>query len=619
MSLDIFDTINSGADLKALAPEQLPQLCDELRRELIAAVARTGGHLSSNLGAVELTVALHRVYDPEKDRILFDVGHQSYTHKLLTGRRDRMDTLRQKDGLSGFPRPKESVCDPFVAGHASNSISAALGMARARTARGEHYDVVAVIGDGALTGGLAYEGLADAGQSGEPLVVVLNDNGMSIDRNVGGMSHLLQGLRLRPGYLRFKRAYRRVMRHLPHLYAAAHSVKEWLKHKLLPDNVFDDLGFYYLGPVDGHDVRRVESALAWAREQRQPVLVHVLTQKGKGFSFAEADPETYHGVGPFDPAVGVLPEERETFSAVFGETLCRLAARDDSVAAVTAAMTGGTGLTGFAQQFPRRFFDVGIAEGHAVTMAAGMAAQGMKPVFAVYSSFLQRGYDMLIHDVALSGLHVVLAVDRAGVTGRDGETHQGTFDISYLGSVPGLTILCPASYAELRQMLETALYDLSGPVALRYPRGGQGAYADCRLESAAVVLRPGTDVTLCGYGVLINALLDAAALLEEQGVSAEVVKLNTVKPLPWEAVFASARRTGALLTAEDVCRAGSVGSALLSRAAELRLNLPVARLDLGDGVVPHGGVEELLADRGLDAAGIARRAAALLGKGGEDR
>lgn len=602
--------------MKALSDEELTALCGEIRSELIRSVSKTGGHLSSNLGSVELTVALHRVYDPERDRIVFDVGHQSYAHKMLTGRLDRMGTLRQTGGLSGFPKPCESVCDAFIAGHASDSISVALGMARARTAKGEDYDVVAVIGDGALTGGLAYEGLADAGQSGEPLVVVLNDNGMSIASNVGGMSRLLSRMRLRPGYLNFKRAYRSVMRRLPVIYSALHGVKEWLKHKLLPDNVFDDIGFYYFGPVDGHDVRLVESALEWARSQRQSVLLHVITQKGHGYPPAEADPEAYHGVGPFDPEKGLQSTKKDDFSAVFGRHLAALADSDGDIAAITAAMCSGTGLTEFASRHPQRFFDVGIAEGHAAAMAAGMAKQGMKPVFAVYSSFLQRGYDMLIHDTALSKLHVVFAVDRAGITGRDGETHQGTFDTAYLSSVPYMTVLCPSSFAEIEKMLDIALYRVDGPVALRYPRGGEGRFTDCRAEAPSVTLREGSDITLAGYGIMINSLLDAADLLEKDGISAEIVKINIIKPLPDAQVLESAARTGRLLVAEDVCASGCVGQVLTSRALEKGLRLNTALLNLGEGVVAHGAVDELLALRGLDGAGIARSAKLLVSKGG---
>lgn len=615
--MNILCNINSAADVKELDEKELVELCAELREKIVSGVSQTGGHLSSNLGSVELTVALHRVYDAETDRLVFDVGHQSYAHKLLTGRGDGFATLRQHGGISGFPKPRESECDAFIAGHASDSISVALGMARARTALGEKYDVAAIIGDGALTGGLAYEGLSDAGQSGEPLVVVLNDNGMSIDRNVGGMSQLLANMRVRPGYISFKRVWRRVVGKVPFLYAAFHNVKEWLKQWLLPDNVFDDMGFCYIGPVDGHDVTQLEAVLRWAREMRRPTLVHIMTQKGRGYTPAEQDPETYHGVGPFDAAKGVESREEDDFSGVFGRCLTELAAKDGRIAAITAAMCGGTGLSGFAKEYPTRFFDVGIAEGHAVSMAAGMAKQGMIPVFAVYSTFLQRSYDMLIHDVSLLNLHVVLGVDRAGITGRDGETHQGTFDVSYLRSVPNMAVFCPASYAELKDMLELAVNRVEGPVALRYPRGKQGRFVASTADRPSAVIRQGEDITLVGYGVMINRLLEAADILEKKGISARIVKINLIKPLPSAAILEQAGNGGYLLVAEDVCGHGCVGGELLCFATENGIRLKGAKLlNLGQGIVPHGAVDELLRDSGLDARGIAAAAEELLGKGG---
>ena len=611
--MELLDKIHSPADLRALPPEQLPALCAEIRRFLVNSVAAHGGHLSSNLGVVELTVALHRVYDTEKDRLVFDVGHQCYVHKLLTGRREAFDTLRCLDGLSGFPKPCESVHDAFIAGHASNSVSAALGMARARTRLGRDCDVVALIGDGALTGGLAYEALSDAGASGEPLVILLNDNGMSINPNVGGIARLLRSIRVKRGYLNFKRNYRRVVGRLPALYRFSHRVKEWLKERILGSNMFEDMGFYYLGPVDGHDCSLVESALQLAKEMRQPVLLHVLTKKGKGCDFAEQAPNTYHGVGSYDPETGAIAPAEKDFSAVFGETLVSLAEADERIFAVTAAMELGTGLHDFARRFPRRFFDVGIAEGHAVTMAAGMAAQGAVPVVAVYSCFLQRAYDMLIHDVSLQTLHVVFCVDRAGLVGRDGETHHGLFDVDYLCSVPSMTVLCPASFAELREMLSLAVNDLSGPVAVRYPRGGEGVYTDCRAREAASVLREGADVTLVAYGTMVNEALAAADTLAAAGVDAEVIRLGLIRPLDPTAVLDSVRKTGALLVAEEVCAAGSVGGRLAAALEKYGVPARVKTLDLGAGVVQQGTVAELRARCGIDAAGIVSAAVALLG------
>ena len=603
--MSILSDIHSHSDLMALPASQMKPLCREIRDFLVDSVSRTGGHLASSLGAVELTVALHRVYDPEKDRILFDVGHQAYVHKILTGRREQFSTLRQLDGLAGFPRPEESAADPFPAGHASDSVSVAMGMARARTLLHKDYDVVAVVGDGSMTGGLCFEGLSDAGGSDEPIVVVLNDNGMSINESVGGISSMLRAARMRPGYIHFKQGYRRVMQNVPGLYAASHSLKEMVKNHLLPPGIFDDMGFYYIGPVDGHDEQRLEQILRWARELREPVLVHVVTVKGKGYEPAERRPELYHGVGSFDPAVGVLVDSGDTFSSHFGRSAARIAEKDGSVFAVTAAMECGTGLDYFAARFPDRYLELGIAEEHAVAMCGGMAAQGLKPVFAVYSTFLQRSYDMLLEDVGLSGEHVVFAVDRAGLVGRDGTTHQGSFDVAYLTTVPGMKIYCPASYAELDSMLETALLEDSGPVAVRYPRGSEGVYREDHTGEAATVLRPGRDVTILCHGILINEVLSAADKLAEEGISAEVFKLQQISPLPEESILASLSGTGVMLSVEECCRSNSIGTQCLALASERGLSLRrSARLDLGSGIVPHGSVEELRRRYRLDSEGI---------------
>lgn len=612
--MSILERINSSNDIKKLPEEELEPLCQELRDYMISSISRTGGHLASNLGAVELTVALHRVYDTSRDRVVFDVGHQSYVHKIITGRRDSFCTLRQHGGLSGFPKPYESEDDAFIAGHASNSVSVALGMARARTLRHADYDVAAIIGDGALSGGLAYEGLANAAASGEPLVVILNDNNMSINENVGGTAHLLESLRVRPGYISFKRWYRDVFTKLPGLYKFNHAIKEWLKKRLLPGNVFSGMGMYYLGPVDGHDIGKLETVIRWARELRKPVLVHVVTQKGKGYKYAEEHPEKFHGVGRFDIETGELHDSGDCFSAKMGESLSRLADNDGRIIGITAAMSSGTGMDVFSAAHPDRFFDVGIAEGHAVSMAGGMAKQGMVPVFAVYSSFLQRGYDMLIHDVALQNLHVVFCVDRAGLVGSDGETHHGVFDISYLSSVPDMTVLCPASYAELETMLRAAIYDINGSVAIRYPRGGEGKYTACN-TAPETLLREGRDVTLVCYGIMTNEVLDAAERLAAEGISAEVIKLSMIKPPDFDLVMRSLRKTGKLLISEDVCEAGCVGSRILEEAAINEIHVRAAKLlNLGEGIVPHGTVAELLHDFGLDADGIVSAAMEMMDK-----
>ncbi len=612
--MSILETINSSADIKTLSRAELHELCAELRRFEIESIARTGGHLASNLGAVELTVAIHRVYDTSRDRLIFDVGHQSYTHKIITGRQDAFHTLRQRGGISGFPKPNESGDDAFIAGHASTSVAAALGMARARTLQNEDYDVVAVIGDGALTGGLAYEGLCNAAASEEPVVIILNDNNMSISENVGGMARMLQFLRMRPGYINFKKWFRSVSSHTQHIYEFVHRTKEKLKSWILPSNVFSDMGLYYLGPVDGHDVEKLENAIRLAKDLERPVLLHVLTRKGKGCPYAEAHPDKYHGVGPFDAATGELAPAGTCFSDKVGEYLCQYAEHDARIVVITAAMAGGTGTECFAAKFPKRFFDVGIAEGSAVTMAGAMAKQGLVPVFAVYSSFLQRSLDMMIHDVALLNLHVVFCVDRAGLVGSDGETHQGLFDISYLGSVPGMTVLAPGSFDELREMIGYALHSVSGPVAVRYPRGGEGRYTDCHI-CAESVLREGGDITVVCCGTMVNEALDAADKLAVQGISAEVVKLGILFPNTYEQCLASLKKTGRLLAVEEVCAAGCIGRRILEACAESDLHLnAVSLLNLGDGIIPHGTVPELRHDYGIDADAILRCATELCGR-----
>ena len=606
--------------LNTLTDIQAKLLCDQLREQIVAGVSKTGGHLASSLGVVEATVAVHRVFDLERDRLVFDVGHQCYAHKILTQRGGQMDTLRKLGGLSGFPKPREHRADAFIAGHASNAVSVALGMARARTLSREDYCVLAMLGDGAMTGGLAYEGLSDAGQSGEQLVVILNDNGMSITKNVGGVAQHLAQQRLKPQYLQFKKVYKRATGATVvgrGLYRFTHKAKQAVKNAVLHCSMFEDMGFTYLGPVDGHDVNYLTRLLRYAKELDCPVLLHIKTVKGKGYPPAEREPDRFHGVGPFRVEDGApLKEGGETFSSVFGDTLCGLARERDDIAAVTAAMPDGTGLVGFAQEFPKRFFDVGIAEGHAVSMAAGMAKQRMVPVAAIYSTFLQRAYDMLIHDVAIQGLHVVLGVDRAGLSGEDGETHHGVFDVAYLSSVPGMKIYCPASFEELRAMLRHAVEKVRGPVAVRYPRGGEGEFkALCGVEGAGV-LRPGADVTIAAYGTMVNEALAAAKLLEEKGRSAQVVKLNSIAPLDVDTLAACAKKTGRLVVAEECVDAGCVGRRI---AAEFALRgvsgVRLALVDLGDRFVQHGTVTELRALCGIDGASIARKALEVMDRG----
>jgi len=617
----ILEKINSPDDIKALDKSQLPELCREIREFLVESVSASGGHLASNLGAVELTVAIHRVYDTKKDRLVFDVGHQCYVHKIFTGRREEFRNLRRLGGISGFPKPCESEHDAFIAGHASNSISVALGMARARTLTGGKYDVVALIGDGALTGGLSYEALNDAGESGEALVVILNDNGMSITKNVGGMARLLAHQRIKPAYYSFKLWYRRFMSKIPggkFIYRITHKIKTMIKEALFNCTFFEEMGFQYFGPVDGHNVEQLTNYLEWAKNLRAPAIVHVITVKGKGYSYSEQAPNDYHGVGKFDPLTGIEHQPEGTFSEIFGSTLCRLVEEDRRICAITAAMTAGTGLTEFASKYPNRFFDVAIAEEHAVSMAAGMAKQGMVPVVAIYSTFLQRAYDMILHDVAIQNLHVVFAVDRAGIVGEDGETHQGIFDVCYLSSVPNMTILCPSSGEELRFMLEYAIKKVQGPVAVRYPRGKEGAYTGMAgIEPK--VLREGSDITIVSYGMMINSALEAADILSQNGYSAEVLKLGRIFPLDMAPIIASVSRTGRLIVAEECISEGSIGQKILAHLSEQGIELRGAKLiNLAHRFVPQGSIAELYRHCGIDGESVAREAVRLMEGGGHE-
>lgn len=602
-------------ELLRFTPEEDNQLCTEIRNFLIDSVARTGGHLASNLGAVELTIALHKVFDPYEDRIVFDVGHQSYVHKLLTGRMEGFKTLRQFGGMAGFPRPGESQADAFVGGHASNSVSAALGMVRARTLAGEDYSVIAVIGDGALTGGLSYEGLNDAGQSKEPIIVVLNDNGMSIQPNVGGIAKFLEHQRVKPSYLSFKRAFRSFTQRAPggkHVYSFVHRTKLFMKKALIGSNMFDEMGFIYLGPVDGHDIKNLTFLLRQAKDLACPVLLHVSTTKGRGYSYAEENPDEYHGVSSFNVEKGASSGSgAETFSSAFGKTMCAMASEDRRICAITAAMEQGTGLSEFAQQYPRRFFDVGIAEGHAVTMASGLAKQGMLPVLAVYSTFLQRGYDMMIHDTAIGKLHVVFAVDRAGLVGADGETHHGAFDVSYLRTIPGMTVFSPSSTDEMRKTLHHAVYEVEGPVAVRYPRGGNDGYQDSILEDT--LLSQGRDITIVTYGTMVGEALAAVKLLEQEGISAEIVKLWQIAPLKMDLIEASIQKTEHLIVLEETFQGGCLGQEILARLAEQgKVPQGVKLMNLGEQFVTHGKVSELRRDRGIDAKAVYETAKELL-------
>ena len=531
---NLLDRLKLPQDLKKLSFRQLEALCAEIRSVLIHTVSKTGGHLSSNLGAVELTVALHKTFDAPKDQIVWDVGHQSYTHKILTGRKNKMNTLRQKGGLSGFPKPAESIYDAFIAGHSSTSISVAAGLARAKSLKAEPGFTIAVIGDGAFTGGMAYEALNNAGHYKDRIIVVLNDNEMSISKNVGAFARYLAQIRSKPEYYSTRDKIRKWISAVPlvgkPMAKLLSDSKSYLKEMLYHSNLFEDFGFEYVGPVDGHDLESLCDAFERAKASDGPVLVHVDTIKGKGYSFAEKQPDAYHGVPQFNAKLGSCENRPQDFSAVFGSWIAEAAEKDAKICAITAAMKDGTGLEEFAARYPERFYDVGIAESHAVTFSAGLAHGGLYPVFAVYSTFLQRAYDQVMQDMAIANEHVLLAVDRAGIVGEDGETHQGIFDISFLSSIPGITILSPATYPELRACLDRAMYRCIGPVAVRYPKGREKAFPAGLHGNEKFQLSKDVDILLISYGRLAVSCCQAAELLRQKGVDVGVLKLTQLLP-----------------------------------------------------------------------------------------
>ena len=560
------EDVHAPQDIKKLNMKELTSLCEQLRQKMVSTVSKNGGHLASNLGTVELTVALHRVFDTPRDSIVWDVGHQCYAHKLLTDRYDRFDTLRRQGGISGFPNPAESEHDAFMAGHSSTSVSAANGIAKAKALLGDDSFTIAVIGDGALTGGLAYEGLSNAGRSKDKLIVILNDNKMSISQNVGFVARYLGGLRSRAKYARLKKGMRKVLNHTPLIGRPLIAFMRWTKKKLKRTflsgtSFFEDMGFRYLGPVDGHDLENLTETMEVAKSLNRPVVVHVATIKGKGTAYAEQNPHTYHGVSQFDPDTGVPVGGGENFSARFGRALCALAAEDERITAVTAAMSSGTGLDGFAQQYPTRFFDTGIAEEHAVTFSAGMAKGGLLPVFAVYSTFLQRSYDQLINDTALMNNHVVLAIDRAGVVPDDGETHQGIYDVAMLATIPHTTLYAPSTFAELELQLKQAIYDTEGIAALRYPKGGECAAVSDYVPTTAPYVHEqnGEHTLVITYGRTYGAVRAVCNRLQEGGQAVSVLKLNRVLPLT-EDVVSLAARYRYILVLEETC--GGVGALL---------------------------------------------------------
>ena len=618
--MSILENIRCHKDLLQLDERQRQCLCGEIREFLIDSVSRTGGHLASNLGVVELTVAIETVFNTAEDRLVFDVGHQSYVHKLLTGRQTDFSTLRQLGGIAGFPKPGESVTDAFVAGHASSSVSIALGMARARSLSGKDYHVVALLGDGAATGGMVYEGLNDAAVSKEPMVVILNDNAMSIDHNVGGMAKHLSSLRTKEKYLNMKEWYRDVLNRIPGgkpVYRFTRKIKDRIRRALIPTTIFEAMGMTYLGPVDGHDTEKLISLLTAAKEMARPVLVHVMTQKGRGYQPAEQNPSKYHGVGKFDPEEGIIGGASGiTFSEAFGEEMCRLAEIEPKLCAVTAAMPGGTGLLGMKKQYPKRLFDVGIAEEHAVSMAGGMAKQGLIPVVALYSTFLQRSYDMLLQDVALLKLPVILAVDRAGLVGEDGETHHGLFDVGFLRQIPGMRILCPGSCAELQQMLCWAVKERKGPVAIRYPRGTDRGYSESHWfgeDNTVVCHRKGKDVTILTYGTLLANAMEAAELLHTRGVEATVLRLQSIGELPVRQIAAQSAAGKPVYVIEEVSGGCGIRDALGQQLRKILPECVVYGKDLGDQFVTHGNVEQLYRQHGLDGRSVCDSVLEVLG------
>ncbi|MCW3058846.1 MAG: dxs [Capsulimonas sp.] len=623
---NLLSQINSPADLKPLNVEQLRSLAEEIRVYLTECVSKTGGHLAPSLGVVELTLALHKVYDLPKDKLIWDVGHQAYVHKILTGRRDQLPTIRQHGGLSGFLRIDESPYDLYGAGHASTSISAAMGFAKARDFRGGKESVLALIGDGALTGGLALEGMNNAADDGTNITVILNDNEMSIAENVGALATYLSKLRMEPMYQFAESTAKGVIKGLPIggglITKAARAAKHTATHFATPAHtglLFEEMGFHYIGPIDGHNVEALIDVFNHVKKMKGAVLVHVLTVKGKGIPYAEADSRTYHGLSKFSPDDGKMESKTVgvSYTSAFSDTLCDLSETDDKIIGITAAMPDGTGLNKFAKLHPERFFDVGIAEQHAVTFAAGLAAENFKPVVAIYSTFLQRAYDQIVHDVALQHLPVRFFLDRGGLVGDDGGTHHGVLDLSYLRCVPNMVIAAPKDTDELRAMARFALAYNAGPIAVRYPRGGARQLSDENtpeiILGKAEILQDGGDVALIGLGAGVEIALDAATLLAEQGIHATVVNARFCKPLDAETILEVAQRCGRVITIEDGATTGGFGSGVLELLADHGVHIPIARIGLPDEFIEHGPVPVLREMVGLTAQAAAAKAREMVG------
>lgn len=611
------DKVNTPDDLKKLSDKELKALAHEIRDKIVEVVSKTGGHLAPSLGAVELTLGLLLALNPPKDKIVWDVGHQCYVYKILTGRKDQFETLRQYQGICGFPRKQESEYDIFNSGHASTSISVALGLAEARDKRGGDETIVAVIGDGALTGGIAYEALNQAGHLKTPLIVILNDNEMSIANNVGAMSSYLSRIRLDPAYNKMEQEIEHLIKNIPGIgetmYEVGGRIKDSLKQLVVPGMLFEELGFKYIGPIDGHNIAIIKRGVTLAKEVKRPVLIHVLTQKGKGYKPAETQPEKFHGTSAFVVKNGESKQASKipSYTEVFGQTMIELAEKNPQIVCITAAMPAGTGLSKFAKKYPDRFYDVGIAEQHAVTFGAGLALDGLKPVVAIYSTFLERAFDQIIQDVALQELNVTLAVDRGGLVGEDGPTHHGAFDLTYLRHIPNLIVAAPKDEEELRQLLFTAV-NVDSPMAVRYPRGcGLGVQISQDYKQLDIgkgeILREGNQVALIAIGRMVKVAQDAAELLDRKGISSAVVNSRFVKPLDEELVCSVCKTKELIVTLEDNTKVGGFGSAILELLNEEHVNVPIIRIGLPDRFITHGSVNRLFEEIGLTAEKVTAR------------
>lgn len=605
----MIEKINSPEDVKKLNLQEKKQLAEEIRKYILEIVSENGGHLASNLGVVELTIALHSVFDVPKDKIVWDVGHQTYIHKIITGRKEQLKTLRKLNGIAGFPKTNESESDCFNTGHSSTSISAALGMARARDLKGENNSVLAVIGDGALTGGMALEALNDAGYSQSKLTVILNDNEMSISKNIGGLNMLLSKLRTKKTYTKSNVSIKKVLNKIPLIgkptVKIVRRIKRGIKQLIIPKMFFEDIGFRYLGPVNGNDIEQLESLLKISKQLEGPVIIHVLTKKGKGYEIAEKNPDKFHATGPFDIETGKPKKEKKAdYSKIMGETLIELAQKNEKIVAITASMKDGTGLGEFAKKFPKRFFDIGIAEQHALGLAAGMAKEGMIPVVPIYSSFYQRCYDQVIHDIAIQKLPVIMCVDRAGIVGADGETHQGTLDMAFFRLVPNLVILAPKDFKELKEMLTFAV-TLNKPVVIRYPRGGEDSYKIEKQEKIklgkAEILKEGTDLSIIAIGKMVARAMKLADKLEKEGIQVEVINARFLKPIDKETMKKSIEKTKNVVTIEDGTVINGLATAIEEIILEEKLeNVTIQKYAYPDEFIKHGGVEELEKIYGLD-------------------